>query len=433
MKKSIYQFYTEISEGLFLHYCSITNSFLLLKEGYHRLYENTDADKLKFCDEAFYRELIKKRFIIRNSTDELKYVLDRKKEFIFNENLYNVVVNTTLDCNLNCWYCYKNRVKGSKLQPSVIDAIKKNIKLKYKERPFKILKLSFFGGEPFLYFEGIKNLLDFAKDFCKNNNVELIADFTTNATLITFEHVEYLKHFRCHFQITLDGGHVSHNLVKRNKSIDTYAKTLESLSLINDNIRERFIAVRINFDNNTLLEIDEIIKDINFLDRIKSYVILKKVWQLSTDRINKDALLGAIQNLIDNKFLVDYYIMPKGCVCFAERENEVLFNYDGEVFKCTTISSFTNENTLGKLDFSTGHVEWNTDKIYDWFRDMQPEYCKKCKWFPACLGICNNQIMANKGHKICTFDSFNLTEKEYLMYLFKYNILQKELYGEELK
>lgn len=43
------------------------------------------------------------------------------------------------------------------------------------------------------------------------------------------------------------------------------------------------------------------------------------------------------------------------------------------------------------------------------------------------------QIMANKGHKICTFDSFNLTEKEYLMYLFKYNILQKELYGEELK
>lgn len=64
---------------------------------------------------------------------------------------------------------------------------------------------------------------------------------------------------------------------------------------------------------------------------------------------------------------------------------------------------------------------------------MQPEYCKKCKWFPACLGICNNQIMANKGHKICTFDSFNLTEKEYLMYLFKYNILQKELYGEELK
>lgn len=44
-----------------------------------------------------------------------------------------------------------------------------------------------------------------------------------------------------------------------------------------------------------------------------------------------------------------------------------------------------------------------------------------------------DQIMANKGHKICTFDSFNLTEKEYLMYLFKYNILQKELYGEELK
>lgn len=41
------------------------------------------------------------------------------------DRLYNVVVNTTLDCNLSCWYCYENRIVGSKLSSGVIEAIKR--------------------------------------------------------------------------------------------------------------------------------------------------------------------------------------------------------------------------------------------------------------------------------------------------------------------
>ena len=119
--------------------------------------------------------------------------------------------------------------------------------------------------------------------------------------------------------------------------------------------------------------------------------------------------------------------MPKGCVCFAERKNQVLFNYDGKIFKCTTISKFNDENALGKLDMISGKIHWNEEKMKSWYSDMQPSYCKTCKWFPACLGICNRQLLVNKD-KICTFDACNLTQKEYLMYLFKYNILKDELY-----
>ncbi len=98
-----------------------------------------------------------------------------------------------------------------------------------------------------------------------------------------------------------------------------------------------------------------------------------------------------------------------------------------ELTKCTTICSFDHENSLGELDYETGKIEWNTEKISDWFADMQPQYCKDCKWFPSCLGPCNRQLIAHNQEKICTFDAFNLTEAEYLMYLFKYNLLLKEL------
>lgn len=36
--------------------------------------------------------------------------------------------------------------------------------------------------------------------------------------------------------------------------------------------------------------------------------------------------------------------------------------------------------------------------------------------------------MAHPNEKICTFDACSLTQKEYLMYLFKYNQLKYEIY-----
>lgn len=431
MKVSQYQFFEEILPLKYLHYSSVSNSFLLLNESSHKLFEENilNVNVIRTQNQKLYDKLVKNQFIIEDTVDECKNILIQKRQMVDSNKLYNVVVNTTLDCNLSCWYCYENRIAGSKLSHEVIEAIKKNIYTHYAETNFKTLKLSFFGGEPFLYFDGIKLLLDYANTFCSERNIELIADFTTNSTLITSAQIKYLKQFRCHFQITLDGGHSSHNMIKIDKTtgIDTYAKTIKTLKEINDNIDKRLIAVRVNFDNRTLRDIKEIINDIDFLDRRKTYVIIKKVWQLKTDKVNTDALKNAIQAFFERRFLVDYYFMPKGCVCFAERKNQVLFNYDGKVFKCTTIAKFNDENALGKLNIDTGGIFWNKEKMKDWFADMQPKHCKTCKWFPACLGICNRQLLVHK-EKICTFDACNLTPKEYLMYLFKYNILRHELY-----
>lgn len=48
------------------------------------------------------------------------------------------------------------------------------------------------------------------------------------------------------------------------------------------------------------------------------------------------------------------------------------------------------------------------------------------------MGICNRQILAHSNERICTFDAMNLTRKEYLMYLFKYNLLLNELNGRNI-
>lgn len=281
-------------------------------------------------------------------------------------------------------------------------------------------------------FRGMKQLIEYGKKFCERKGIEYILDFTTNATLINDSIVDYLKDFTCYFQITLDGSEKTHNRIKHHARLEeynSYRRTLKALELINSRIENRLIALRINFDNRALDEIDDIIRDISFLDRRKSYVIVKKVWQVNTEVVNKEKLLSVIQKLLDNDFLPDYYIMPKGGVCFAERENQAVFNFDGKVFKCTTICSFDSENSLGTLNSDSGIVEWKQDVMHDWFADMQQPDCLECKWYGACLGPCNRQLMAHKGQFICTFDAMNLTQKEYLMYLFKYNLLYNQLFN----
>ena len=429
MKKSKYQFFEEIQDNVFLHYSALTNHFILLSKENHDLFESRFASIPE--DSPLFKELKNGMFIVESNYDETSALIKTRQEWANGNTLYNLVINPTLDCNLSCWYCYENKIKGSKISSAIVDAIKKNIAIQYTKEKFECLKISFFGGEPFMEFEAIKDILDFAEKYCTENNIELIADFTTNATLIDKMIIEYLSRFRCHFQITLDGCEAQHNKVKIDKesNVNTYRKTIDALYLINKLIPNRLLAVRINFNNETLKGINSIIEDISFVDNRHTYLILKKVWQLPTKSVDKEALLASLQAILDKKFLVDYYLMPKGSLCFAERRQQVLINYDGGIFKCTTLCVFDKDNTLGVLDVQTGEIKWDSDKIEKWHSDMQRDYCKVCKWFPACMGICNRQLMAHPNEKICTFDACNLSEKEYLMYLFKYNLLYKEIYS----
>ncbi|MCI9285552.1 MAG: SPASM domain-containing protein [Muribaculaceae bacterium] len=381
MKKSIYQFYEEI-DGVFLHYTSFTNRFLILNRCNHDLFEECSNDALTSLPEKLFNNLKENGFIVEDDVNEYECVINGKKREIFNTELYNIVINTTL----------------------------------------------------LLCFSGIKEILEYSKIFCKSREIDLVVDFTTNATMLSDDIVDYLKQFRCHFQITLDGAEERHNKIKvdKSKGINTYKATIRALRAITDRIQNHWIGLRVNFDNNSLKDIQRILNDVDFLDRSKSFIILKKVWQLKSNAVNHDALLEAIQMTLDRGFLVDYYVMPKGSVCFAEREAQALFNYDGKVFKCTTICSFDKSNQLGELDFMTGEISWKSEVNKNWYRNMLPVKCKECRWLPVCLGPCTHQLMNHKGINMCTFDACSLTQREYLMYLFKFNVLSAEINGENM-
>lgn len=59
MKKSIFQFYEEISPSSFIHYNSVTNTFLLLNLDCHKAYIQSDnVDTLKSGNFELYNRLV---------------------------------------------------------------------------------------------------------------------------------------------------------------------------------------------------------------------------------------------------------------------------------------------------------------------------------------------------------------------------------------
>lgn len=427
MKKNYYQLNTKVDKDYYLHINFMNNSHLVLNRELHEMYANAECVKdLKTQNPMLYNTLVEHGFVINEDFDELSYIEFEKKKTKFDNSLYHIVVNPTLDCNLSCWYCYEKKQENSAIHSDVIEGIKKNIIVHNERSPFRVLKLSFFGGEPFLQFDAIKNLTDFASDFCKKNKKSFILDFTTNGSLIKRSQLETISHFPCVFQITLDGNRKQHNKIKftKDRKLDTYQFTVNNIKKILEIIDNCFVAVRINFDAQTLNNFDDILEDIKDLDRKRVKIILKRIWQVNDNVINKEILLDTIQKLFDNNFIVDYY--TQGGLCFAEMLNEAVVNYDGKVFKCTTIDEFDEHNSYGYLDTETGKIIWNK-KISTIGYDLTKDKCKKCKLYPSCLGPCTLHLM--NGDDACFIETLNLSLAEYLMFLYKNEMIRKKIYN----
>ena len=99
-----------------------------------------------------------------------------------------VTLTLTNSCNLNCGYCYEH----SKNSYGMPFSIAKNILIEElnAENQYEHVNIEFFGGEPFIEFELMKQIVDFLRNgnFSKTYSVSI----TTNGTLIHGEKQKWL-------------------------------------------------------------------------------------------------------------------------------------------------------------------------------------------------------------------------------------------------
>lgn len=400
--------------GKYALYNSLTQKVIFLVPELNDLLKaalNEGIENIKDYHPYFYNYLIANEFIIDSSINEIEKIKIVNDRISDNENEYLLTINPTMNCNFKCWYCYETHIKDSKLSNSGIIRIKKFIKKTAVNPKIKKMPISFFGGEPLLYFEkNIIPIIDFYLDECKKNNIQTSIGFTSNGYLVDKGLIDYFleREIKCSFQITLDGYKEDHDMVRYlNTNKGSYDKIVENIHLL---IESNFpVSIRVNYTDNNIQNAEKIINDfINVRKEIKEkYLVIDfhRVWQ-NGNGLNVDVPLQKIMDkLRNNGFYVDGKDSRMNNLknpCYADKKNSVVINYNGDIYKCTA-RDFTMENREGVLD-EEGNLIWENDSLNKRMNSkFKNKSCLSCKILPICNGGCSQVAIENAETDYCIF------------------------------
>lgn len=366
-------------------------------------------ENLESIHPTFYQYLVENEFVIPSNVDEIQKVKELSKKEDENPNTFLLTINPTMNCNFKCWYCYETHIKQSKLTDEMIERINKFIALIISNKELTNFSLSFFGGEPLLYFKKeVVPIIDYYSENCIKNNIYPDISFTTNGYLVNQEFIDYFqsKNLKCSLQITLDGYKEEHDKVRYvSKSKGSYEEIISNIKLLITN--NFFVRLRINYTDKNLHDTSLIAKEFDSLsDEAKSFLLFDfhRVWQDSKLDDLSVVLEKNIEEVREEGINATGGYSPNNVreSCYADKRNSVVINYNGDIYKCTA-RDFTTENRAGILD-KEGRLIWNDGYIDTRMSvKFKNKPCLSCRIMPLCNGGCSQHALEKQGEDYCVY------------------------------
>ena len=116
-------------------------------------------------------------------------------------------------CNLNCSYCFASQGKyqGDRALMSFEVGKQAFDFLIANSGTRKNLEVDFFGGEPLMNWEVVRQLVEYARSVEKQHNKNFRFTLTTNGVLLNDEIIDYLNKEMCNVVLSLDGRQSIHD------------------------------------------------------------------------------------------------------------------------------------------------------------------------------------------------------------------------------
>ncbi|MEZ3518583.1 MAG: radical SAM protein [Muribaculaceae bacterium] len=392
MRKSIYATVLPIGERFVLVYSATTDAFLSCPRS-----DWDDFIKSKSDCHYLYEKLKEIKALVEDGTDEVEEQRQRMNVIDNDLSEVHVHVNPTLNCNFNCWYCYENHSGLSKMSVEVRDAILQMVARKISSNEVKRLRLSFFGGEPLIYFDDVvAPLMHGALKLAEAKGIDYFVNFTTNGYLLSDRMLDFLAPYNVSFQITLDGYRELHDKVRNCGGKPSYDVIVRNVkSLLNSN---KAVVLRINFTGENIDSVVRILEDLaEWPIELRNYltVDMQQVWQ-DISRDAEDVIYAKLMRLSDyaNKngirFSFNWKVVSVGRSCYADKVNHVLVNYNGDLYFCTA-RDFVPEKRKGYL-MPDGQEIWENDshKRHMGIKFSNP-VCQQCAIGALCGGGCRQK------------------------------------------
>lgn len=260
---------------------------------------------------------------------------------MINENTEDLCLVVTERCNLNCAYCQSNKQFSQTMSLTCAkEYVDKYLLVSTAIRP----SITFMGGEPFVAFKTIKEIVS----YIKQNYPQKTVSFTivTNGTLVHGEIQKWIKENENNLQVTLslDGTEESHNLNRCNSfhliDIDFF-KNLKS-PIVNSVFTPTTI-------KNMFYNVRELHKH-NFY--IKGFIADGEQWNEQSLKILASQLSLLIEYYLNNSHIQPFSLLSLPIYqltnnkpikrCGTDHYYEVSISADGTEYACHRCTPYEN-------------------------------------------------------------------------------------------
>lgn len=320
----------------------------------------------------------------------------------------SLCLNIAHDCNLRCKYCFASTGdfgKGRKLMPietgkAAIDFLIANSVGRQN------LELDFFGGEPLMNFDVVKQVVEYAKEQSEAHNKNFKFTITTNGLLLNDDNIDYINKEMYNVVLSIDGRkEVNDRMRVRVDQTGCYDTIIKNYKKLVEKRGDKEYYVRGTFTKYNLDFVEDVLHlyELGFDQVSVEPVITNPEDEYAISEDDFDTIAAQYEKLADEimsikekggfinffHFMIDLNQGPcvikrlKGCGCGNEY---VAITPDGDIYPC--------HQFVGMDKFKMGNVHEGT---FD--KDLKKEFaaahvynkpeCKKCWAKFYCSGGCN--------------------------------------------
>ncbi len=314
----------------------------------------------------------------------------------------------TMDCNLRCEYCFASqgdyamgrKVMSFETGKKALDFLLEN------SGDRQNLEVDFFGGEPLMNCNVVKQLVEYVSSKEKEYNKRFRFTVTTNGLLLDEEKMDFINREMSNVVLSIDGRKDVNDRVRKrvdgsgcyDRIIEKYKQLAEKRNYENYYVRGTFTKYNLDFSNDVFhlydLGFDQISVEPVVCDHDEKYAITERDLPAVFSEYERLAQLMLVNEKKGKHFNFFHFMLDldqgpcaikrlRGC---GSGNEYVAITSDGDIYPCHQFVGIP-EYLMGNIH--TGEFNTEIKKQFAAAHIYNKEDCRKCWAKFYCSGGCN--------------------------------------------
>jgi len=345
---------------------------------------------------AFFEAMSEDGYVVTDGCNELEAIRMACAERRAKTDEYSLCIVLTMLCNFDCFYCFE---KHRNEQLSAEETVKVLSMFRQICRSAKKVDVDWFGGEPLLAFEMLRDLNDQFMHIAKASGVTFGHSITTNGFGLTDAIIEYLSHTPLTvITITLDGPSDTHDLSRPLRSGGpTFRRILDNVKRAV--ARGLKVSIRINMtkeNTHRILDLFHLLEQEGLKNRVEmniQAVVSSSSHPCEAVCLPPKEFAFCAMEIYLQAAREGWIVLPPTermralGFCVGEYPSRLITDLKGYLYRCGQM--FEGDNVGYIRD--DGSIELDPRKNDRWINKdpLQWGECRSCPLLPMCMGGCN--------------------------------------------